>query len=133
MRTPDIIAIWLVLLSLCSPTLLARELLAESQPPGLIINMQSQLQPLTINQMHSWIITIRDTDNRPVAGATIEVNGGMAEHDHGLATAPRVTDYLGDGAYLLQGMRFHMPGQWQLELTILVETARYSASMTVDL
>jgi hypothetical protein len=121
------------LLMLTAPPLLARELLADSQPAGLFVSMQSQLQPLTINQMHSWIIRITDTDSKPVEGATIEVSGGMAEHDHGLATAPRVTDYLGDGSYLLQGMRFHMPGQWQLQLTILVDNSTYSANMTVEL
>jgi hypothetical protein len=29
-----------------------------------------------------------------------------------------VTRYLGDGKYLLEGMRFHMPGDWEILVTI---------------
>ena len=128
-----VIAVWFCAMTFAASNLAARELITDSTPPGLTIRMQSQLQPLTINQMHSWILTLKDRDGNPVEGAEIEVSGGMAEHDHGLATAPRITDYLGDGAYLLQGMRFHMPGEWQLELRVRVGTSDYFASITVDL
>ena len=34
----------------------------------------------------------------------------MPEHNHGFPTAPRVTENLGEGDYLLEGMRFNMGG-----------------------
>ena len=39
---------------------------------------------------------------------------GMPDHDHGLPTQPQVTSRLENGDYLLEGVRFHMPGKWQL-------------------
>lgn len=133
MRSASILIVCLLIAFAEMPPAQASELYSDSRPAGLVIRMTSQLQPLTINQMHNWIINLQDTDGNPITGATIKVDGGMAAHDHGLATAPRVTDYLGEGSYLLQGMRFHMPGEWQLELTIRVNDSTYSASMAVEL
>jgi hypothetical protein len=42
----------------------------------------------------------------------------MPDHDHGLPTLPVVTRETSPGRYLLEGVRFHMPGRWQLTLTI---------------
>ena len=48
------------------------------------------------------------------------VSGGMPAHDHGLPSRPRVTRALGDGAYLLEGLKFHMNGRWEVRLDIEV-------------
>jgi hypothetical protein len=47
----------------------------------------------------------------------------MPEHDHGLPTAPAVTRNLGNGDYLVEGLRFHMNGYWELEFTITARGA----------
>ena len=39
-------------------------------------------------------------------------------HDHGLPTSPRVTENTGAGNYRLQGIRFHMKGNWQIIISI---------------
>ena len=36
----------------------------------------------------------------------------MPEHGHGFPTVPEVTEYLGDGKYLVEGLKFSMPGWW---------------------
>ena len=41
-------------------------------------------------------------------------DGGMPAHGHGFNTAPRVTRELDDGAFLVEGVRFHMGGDWEL-------------------
>lgn len=106
---------------------------AESQPAGLTISMTSQMVPLGINQMHNWIVTVTTADGQPVEGAAIQVDGGMPAHNHGLATRPQVTDYLGDGQYLLQGMRFHMNGRWALVLRIEHNGRRHTAEFNLHL
>lgn len=83
-----------------------------------VLTIQSSLEPIVINTMHSWELSVTTADGDSVSGATFEVTGGMPEHDHGLATAPRVTEELGDGRYRLDGMRFHMNGEWELNVTI---------------
>ena len=56
--------------------------------------------------------------DKPVVGATVSVVGGMPAHDHGLPTRPRITEDLGEGSYRLEGMRFHMNGDWEVSIEI---------------
>ncbi len=74
-----------------------------------------------INKIHSWVLHVESKDGLPVEKAEISVTGGMPEHDHGLPTRPRVTEELGGGDYRLEGMRFHMGGYWEIEVTIVTE------------
>jgi hypothetical protein len=82
------------------------------------LRFSSNLDPLVINRIHNWVLEVATADGKPVADARISLVGGMPDHDHGLPTQPRVTRYLGDGKYLLEGMRFHMPGDWEILVTI---------------
>lgn len=75
-----------------------------------------------INRMHSWILHIEDEAGVGVEGATVEVDGGMPQHDHGLPTKPRVTADLGGGDYRLEGMRFHMSGSWEITVRVTTES-----------
>jgi hypothetical protein len=68
-----------------------------------------------------------------VEGAQIEVDGGMPAHDHGLPTAPRVTEDLGGGDYRLDGVRFHMRGLWQMYFTIRTGDAEETAVISIEL
>jgi hypothetical protein len=93
----------------------------------------SRLDPVTINEMHSWVLTVTHGDGTPVEDATIAVDGGMPSHNHGLPTSPEVTEYLGDGQYLVEGMRFSMGGEWVLDLTIEADGESDFVRFTFDL
>ena len=93
----------------------------ESKRGLFAVSFESELQPIEINQIHNWLLHIETTSGDPVAGAGIEVAGGMPLHNHGLPTRPLVTEELGDGNYRLEGMRFHMAGDWQLTITIVAD------------
>lgn len=82
------------------------------------VAFSSDLDPVAINQMHSWTLTVETADGQPVENATITVDGGMPQHGHGLPTRPQVTDYLGDGKYRVEGLRFQMGGWWEVEFDI---------------
>ena len=82
------------------------------------VSAVSQLDPVVINETHAWTLHLETADGSPVTDAEIAVDGGMPEHDHGFPTAPRVTENLGEGEYLLEGMRFNMGGVWVLTLAI---------------
>lgn len=73
---------------------------------------------IAINQMHTWVLHIETADGQPVEDATITVDGGMPQHGHGLPTAPQVTEYLGNGDYLVEGMKFQMGGWWEVKFNI---------------
>ena len=74
--------------------------------------------PAPINEMHTWTLHVETPDGKPVENAQVSVDGGMPEHGHGLPTQPKVTKYLGNGDYLVEGMRFNMPGMWQLKFRV---------------
>ena len=71
-----------------------------------------------VNQMHQWTLHVETADGQPVENATIAVDGDMPEHGHGLPTRPQVTEYLGNGDYLVEGMKFQMGGWWVMDFTI---------------
>ena len=73
---------------------------------------------IPINEMHEWTLHVEDANGTPVDDATITVDGDMPEHGHGLPTSPRVTRNLGNGDYLVEGLKFQMGGWWLMDFTI---------------
>jgi hypothetical protein len=82
------------------------------------VSVSSNLEPPEINEIHSWTIHIETPDGQVVENAQITVDGGMPQHNHGFPTVPEVTEELGGGDYLLEGVRFNMAGWWELKLGI---------------
>ena len=68
-----------------------------------------------------------------LTGQVITVDGGMPIQDHGLPTQPRVTREIAPGYYLLEGLRFHMPGSWELVITIETGDARDVVVIDLDI
>ena len=85
------------------------------------LSYESALEPIEINRIHQWVLHIENESGELVTGANIEVTGGMPAHDHGLPTRPRVIEELEDGNYRLDGMRFHMAGDWELTISIAAD------------
>lgn len=82
------------------------------------VSYSSDLDPVAINQMHSWTLLVTTPDGQPVEDAVILVDGGMPQHGHGLPTQPQVTEYLGNGRYRVEGLRFQMGGWWEVKFDI---------------
>lgn len=76
--------------------------------------------PLPINKLHSWTLHVETVDGQPVTDAEITVDGDMPQHGHGLPTQPLVTQNLGNGDYLVEGMKFQMGGWWVIDFKISV-------------
>lgn len=90
----------------------------QSEHGRYTVEYQPSIEPLAINRMHHWDLVVTDSSGAPVSGLSIGVAGGMPAHDHGLATAPRASAAEEPGRYRIDGLRFHMPGEWVLELAI---------------
>jgi len=82
------------------------------------VSVSSRLDPIAINQIHSWTLHVETATGQAVDNARITVDGGMPAHGHGLPTAPEVTQSMGNGDYLVEGMMFQMPGHWQVNFDI---------------
>ncbi|HXG29384.1 MAG TPA: FixH family protein [Nevskiales bacterium] len=80
----------------------------------------------------SWRLLIVDADKRPVAGASLQVSGGMPEHGHGLPTRPRVTRGGAPGEYRVEGLQFSMPGWWEVSLYIYSQQRDDSVTFNIQ-
>jgi hypothetical protein len=82
------------------------------------VSYAARHNPIAINQLHSWTLHVETPEGRPVENAVIAVDGDMPQHGHGLPTQPQVTQALGNGDYLVEGMKFQMGGWWVVDFTI---------------
>jgi len=57
----------------------------------------------------------------------------MPEHGHGLPTEPKVTKNFGDGTYLVEGIKFSMPGWWIMTFTIKANGKTDSVTFNLQL
>ena len=103
----------------------------DSDEGRFVVSVASQVEPVPLNALHAWIVHVERPDGTPVNDATIAIDGGMPMHDHGLPTAPRVTETLGEGDYLLEGMKFQMPGHWVV--TLAIDAGEGDDSVTFEL
>ncbi len=58
-------------------------------------------------------ITLRDAEDKGIAGATVTVDPQMPAMGHGSSAKAAVQDQ-GDGEYLASPVRFQMAGDWQV-------------------
>jgi hypothetical protein len=68
--------------------------------------------------LQSWLLTLKTASGSPVEFAAIDISGGRPRQAHGLPTSPQATDYLGQGRYRVEGLKFTVSGWWQLRLAI---------------
>lgn len=77
--------------------------------------------PVPVGRLHAWTLHVARADGTPVTDATIAVDGDMPQHLHGLPTRPRVTRNLGNGDYLLEGVKFQMGGWWVMDFDVTAD------------
>ncbi len=85
---------------------------------ALRVSYASAVNPVPLNEIHSWTLHLETSAGTPLENADVSMTGGMPAHNHGLATAPTVTEYLGNGDYRIEGLRFHMQGTWELKVAV---------------
>lgn len=102
-----------------------------SEQGNFRVTYESNTNPIPLNEMHHWIVTLHSMSGVVVPNAIIAVSGGMPLHNHGLPTAPRVTQELAPGRYLLEGVKFQMGGHWTVNLKIT--SGNVTDSVTFDL
>ena len=93
--------------------------LTELSKKGLFqVTIQSDEAPLPLNRIHSWAARITTSEGRIVDDAMVMVYGGMPEHKHGFPSKPEVTANLGNGRYRIDGVKFNMPGRWEIWINV---------------
>lgn len=84
------------------------------------LQTHSHLADMPVRNFVEVEFTLTDTENMPVTGAKIRLSGGMRAHGHGLPTRPLVEE-LEVGRYIVKGLKFSMPGAWELQFDIEID------------
>jgi len=130
---------WLPVYFILSHAVLAQPMAADEIPSQSTVadyyevRFDSQSKPIVINQIQSWVMYLQTGDGLCVEGAEITVVGGMPEHNHGLPTAPLVRPGANDCEYLVEGLRFHMAGRWELNFKIKSGDKTDTLTVSLDL
>jgi hypothetical protein len=82
------------------------------------VTYSSDAPAMPANKLISWTLKVETAAGQPVKDAEITVNGDMPEHGHGLPTQPKVTKNMGDGTYMVEGIKFSMNGWWIMTFNI---------------
>ena len=97
---------------------------AESANGAFSVTLQSVESEFALNEFRIWHLTVIDRQSgEAITPARVTVGGGMPMHGHGLPSQPQVTEYLGDGRYQIEGLKFNMLGKWVLEFEIITKQA----------
>lgn len=89
-----------------------------TQAGRFVITIRPEPARIPIGPLHAWIVEVTTPDGRPAAIRQLVFDGGMPQHGHGFETAPQVTGALGDGIVRVDGVRFHMAGDWKLRVDV---------------
>jgi hypothetical protein len=83
------------------------------------VSLEPEDGRIPLGAIHAWVVTVEAAAGEPVVPTRLAVGGGMPQHGHGFVTAPRVTRALGDGRYRVEGVKFHMGGDWTLRVEVV--------------
>lgn len=97
------------------------------------VTLYSNTFPIPIQKIHSWTARIEQANGKPLEKAKIYIHGGMPVHRHGFPVTPRVRKYLGDGKFLIEGVKFSMIGDWEMRLNIKEKTVRDRAIFKIKI
>ena len=87
----------------------------------IVLSIDTQTSSIPFNELHKWIVTVKDRSGKAIQAQAIVIDGNMPRHSHGLPTQPQLSQKLGNGQHLIEGLKFHMPGVWQIRFKCLVD------------
>jgi len=82
------------------------------------VSLYSNESPIPMSRIHTWTVHIERPNGEPVGNAKVYVFGGMPMHNHDFPTVPKAKKYLGNGDYLVEGIKFSMLGHWEMRFNI---------------
>ena len=90
---------------------LAAVVMHQPTESGQTVTLRTSTKGLDLQEFHSW--TVELPAGPPVT--VIHFDASMPAHGHGLATQPQIRP-VGARTFQVEGVRFHMAGQWSLRV-----------------
>ncbi len=110
----------------CAPSLDDRELVAETVSP---LKGYAEISPYRLSQPFDIDLTLCGDGLEAID--RIEVDAIMPAHQHGMNYVPLVKE-TGPGEFSISRMVFHMPGNWQVHVTVFGEDDPYHFTLDVE-
>lgn len=89
--------------------------------------------PVPVSRPHAWVVVLTDSAGKPLADARLTVSAAMPQHRHGLLSAPKTRTLAQPGSYRVEGLKFHMPGYWEVSFEIRAGTLEDRLMVPLDL
>jgi hypothetical protein len=121
----------LALACLLSRAISAQSVSLYSEARHFSVRVIGLREPEQVNRMHGFGLFLTTADGTPAAGAAVRLTGHRLHAPNSLPTAPRVSPGPEAGAYLVEGLRFHMAGEWRLIFEIESGKIRDSAMLDI--
>ncbi len=83
-----------------------------------IVSYAYETDPVLVGNYVKLKLRVMSTTERPIDDAWIKISGDMPAHGHGMPTQPEVTEELGNGYYIIDGIKYSMPGHWTISMQI---------------
>jgi len=94
---------------------------ADSEQGVFKVSVWPEGGTIPLRRLHAWLVRVQDADGARVVPKFLALDGGMSQHGHGLDSRPGVAQRLPNGDYRIEGIKFHMSGDWQLQLRIVTD------------
>ncbi len=101
-----------------APAVLAKTLCSNGATYG--VDILAAPDPIPLGDLFDIDVRIREgcRPGPPAEAVGLEMEAIMPGHGHGMNTHPRVAP-LGGGRFLVTGLRFHMPGRWEVHFDVV--------------
>ncbi len=104
---------------------------------ALVVVVETAEPAPPLNKIFTLKLTISAPKDSPEALSQSQItdvifDARMPAHNHGMLTKPRV-QAAGEKIYIVEGVKFHMPGAWELYVSAQVSGTRRSAVIPLKL
>ncbi len=121
----------LALLSRGSPASPVEPISLRSEADRFAIRIEGIERPERVNHLHGFELALATADGKPATGATIVLTGQRRYSTSPLPTLPQVFSASGEGKYRVEGLRFHIAGEWRLVFEINFKQIRDRVALDV--
>ena len=97
------------------------------------VTLYSNSTPVKTGKIHDWTLKVSTPDGEALDKVKIYLHGGMPVHRHGFPTRPRIKKTSGKGVYLVSGVKFSMPGAWEMRFNIKERNKRDRAVFKINI